>query len=265
MKNKRDKISEAFCKYKELRKKVDVMDLSLTSDDINMNSKIAIIVPFRDNKLQKRRKQLDRFIHFIENYLRGTDYRIITVEQSNDNMRFNRGALLNVGYKIAERKGFTYAIYHDVDLLPSEELLPYYTYYPTKPIHLAWVWKEKYNFSTFFGGAISISNDTYKRINGFPNNFWGWGGEDDALYNRFSTNNIPIYHPTTGVYKEMKHIATNDIKEFVNKQKKMNVLGDLRTWRNNGVDQVSYKLLSKKIINQYTKIYTVDITSNKTF
>ena len=27
-------------------------------------------------------------------------------------------------------------------------------------------------------GAIALTPDTYRRINGFSNMFWGWGGED---------------------------------------------------------------------------------------
>ena len=36
----------------------------------------------------------------------------------------------------------------------------------------------------YFGGITSFSAGQFKQINGFPNNFWGWGGEDDELYKR---------------------------------------------------------------------------------
>ncbi len=36
----------------------------------------------------------------------------------------------------------------------------------------------------YFGGVSSMSKDQYLKINGFPNNYWGWGGEDDDIYNR---------------------------------------------------------------------------------
>ena len=36
----------------------------------------------------------------------------------------------------------------------------------------------------YFGGITSFSVSQFKQINGFPNNFWGLGGEDDELHKR---------------------------------------------------------------------------------
>ena len=35
-----------------------------------------------------------------------------------------------------------------------------------------------------FGGVVMFSCDGYNITNGFPNDFWGWGGEDNAQYHR---------------------------------------------------------------------------------
>jgi len=39
-------------------------------------------------------------------------------------------------------------------------------------------------YEQIFGGAGSFSREHFELINGFSNKFWGWGGEDDDLYNR---------------------------------------------------------------------------------
>ena len=44
-------------------------------------------------------------------------------------------------------------------------------------------------YKTLFGGVEGFWSDHYRLINGFPNRFWGWGGEDDDLYVRFVARN----------------------------------------------------------------------------
>lgn len=98
-------------------------EISITRPDI------AIIVPYRDlHTEQKRKQQLDRFIPAITEFMESSSltgdkktksYRIYIIEQSNDGRKFNRGKLLNIGFKIACAEGCQAAIFHDVDLIPS--------------------------------------------------------------------------------------------------------------------------------------------------
>lgn len=39
-------------------------------------------------------------------------------------------------------------------------------------------------YKEFFGGVSGLTVSQFKEVNGFPNAFWGWGGEDDDLWNR---------------------------------------------------------------------------------
>jgi predicted glycosyltransferase involved in capsule biosynthesis len=75
-------------------------------------------------------------------------------------------------------------IFHDVDLLPQENLGVWYAKFPKAPIHIARVWDRYSNNPKYFGGVVSFSSSDYKRINGYPNTFWGWGGEDDEMQKR---------------------------------------------------------------------------------
>ena len=45
--------------------------------------------------------------------------------------------------------------------------------------------QHRLKYKTLFGGVEGFWVEHYRRINGFPNRFWGWGGEDDDLYVRF--------------------------------------------------------------------------------
>ena len=95
------------------RRRVDVMDGSKENDKGNL-AKVAIIVPFRDlDKEQNRQGHLNIFIPSLTAFLKDTEHPfcIYIIEQSNDNRKFNRGKLLNIG--------FDYAIQGKYSLLQS--------------------------------------------------------------------------------------------------------------------------------------------------
>ena len=56
-------------------------------------------------------------------------------------------------------------------------------------------WEEWYiNFRIpvyqIAGGAVAISPAQFKQINGFSNNYWGWGYEDDNLSKRYVSTHV---------------------------------------------------------------------------
>lgn len=52
------------------------------------------------------------------------------------------------------------------------------------PTHLSLSVSNRLPYTQYFGGVSSLSKEQYLKINGFPNNYWGWGGEDDDIFNR---------------------------------------------------------------------------------
>ena len=47
-------------------------------------------------------------------------------------------------------------------------------------------------YEGIFGGVSAISVKHFNFVNGFSNQFWGWGGEDDDLYCRVTRKNVSI-------------------------------------------------------------------------
>ena len=135
-----------------------------------------IAIPFR-----QREKHLDYFIKhsvpLIEKNMPNT--KIVVVEQ-NEGKLFNRGAILNVAFKEYENKT-KYFFTHDVDLNPTEKCIKDFYIKNVKNDDILGIYTSQFNT---MGGIIKITNYTIKKINGFPNNFWGWGIEDKALQNR---------------------------------------------------------------------------------
>ena len=104
---------------------------SNSHEDAKSDTKIAIIIPFRDiEKEKKRTKQLNQLVEYFATYLKDDEYKIFVVEQSDDAHKFNRGQLLNIGFEYAVKEGYNNFIFHDVDLLPSKELKEYYENVP---------------------------------------------------------------------------------------------------------------------------------------
>lgn len=218
----------------------------------------TIVIPFRDNAEQERGSQLKKFVSHMKRY--HPDWIVLIIEQSQDGKKFNRGALLNIGARIAKQNNLQYVIFHDVDLIPLKVLVPYYTAIPEKPVHIAKVWTTKYDSPDFLGGVLSMSIADIEKINGFPNKFWGWGGEDDALRNRLKLQKIDIYQPTLRGegFKELVHVDSRTKTEWKNMEKWENVAEDKRNPRS-GFKNIQYKVLGKEDLTDRIKKITVEL------
>jgi hypothetical protein len=123
----------------------------------------------------------------------GIEYELIIVEQ-DDAKTFNRGKLLNVGFTYAKKLECDYVIFHDVDMLPMDVDYSYSDF----PVHLATNFKsspefERIIFDEYFGGVTLFPVKDFEKINGYSNEYWGWGFEDDDLLYRCKVNEIPLF------------------------------------------------------------------------
>jgi hypothetical protein len=151
-----------------------------------MDKRLAIIVPYRD-----RRKQLDIFIPHMDSFLKdkGIDYQIIVAEQRDDRP-FNRGKLCNIVFNTI-KDDFDYFCFHDVNLLPLTDDSDYS--YPKKPTHLASIVDDEFiPYEEFIGGVFLINKEHFEQINGFCDEYWGWGYEDNDLLERMRAKNISL-------------------------------------------------------------------------
>ncbi len=246
-------------------------------EDTGIN--IAVIIPYRDSGSLNRSKHLAKisvelpklFNKYISKHSeQKLSYNIIVVEQSNDGNKFNRGKLLNIGYEIALEKGANVFIFHDVDLIPSEDLIEYYFKIPEdgKPIHIAKVWGRYSKNPKYLGGITSFNQTMYENMNGFPNNFWGWGGEDDELYKRVNEFGYKPIAPTHGTITDLEGITLEQKLDYLRanadelkNMKKWELLEEHdKTWKTNGLADLQYKV-KKNTETKETHVHkiTVDI------
>jgi hypothetical protein len=221
-------------------------NFSILQKELKSVIKGIILIPFRDTPDHSRQKQLDQLLDFFENNLdkNKLNYDIIIQE---DDEGFNRGLLLNKGVL---RNDADYYIFHDADLIPDSKLLEYYYDYPECPIHLGyrgqrWSETSENTNKKFIGGVLSVNKYDFYLVNGFPNDYSGWGGEDDSLAYRFKVNKIMVVQPPNGsvtdlenltIEQKLKHLKETGQK---NMKKREQLEEDKNNWFNNGIKQLT--------------------------
>ncbi|MCA9541053.1 MAG: hypothetical protein KC620_19265, partial [Myxococcales bacterium] len=182
-------------------------------------ARFAVIVPYRDAPAQGRAGQLARFLAEVSPRVAAAGGETLIIEQSHDGRRFNRGRLLNLGVRLAAERGAGVVVLHDVDLLPDDPIFALYGRALPHPVHLAAHWPKYAHLDLFFGGVTSFTVEQFARINGYPNDFWGWGGEDEALYHRLVEAGLSVAVPAEGRFLELDHPLTQSVPEQVNAQR----------------------------------------------
>jgi hypothetical protein len=141
--------------------------------------KLGICIPYRD-----RKHHLERLIPHLTDHLKkqGIECKFYVGHQVDDNL-FNRGMMKNIAAEFAFKDGCDYIAFHDVDMIPHEECD--YSYPDKTPIHIA-TNLSKYHYGLgydqYFGGVVLFNKEHLEKTNGYSNEYWDWGQEDDDLF-----------------------------------------------------------------------------------
>lgn len=157
---------------------------------------LSIIIPYRD-----RAEHLKVFIKDTIGKINADSYDIIVVSQNHDKL-FNRGKLLNIGFDYSKDKS-DYFCFHDIDMIP---LRVDYSY-PEKPYHLA-VNMPQGDYYDYYGGVNLFNKEDFIKVNGFSNDYWGWGHEDEDLLMRVRSVGYELCR-RDGEFRSLYHDRTN--------------------------------------------------------
>ena len=146
-----------------------------------MSHKLGVCVPYRDRELH-----MHEFIPKVGKYLknRNIDFQIYIVHQVDDKL-FNRGATKNIAAKHAFEDGCDYIVWHDIDMIPEEGGGADYSYPEKAPRHIATQISQmdyQLKYHEYFGGAVLFTKEQVEATNGYSNDYWDWGMEDDDLF-----------------------------------------------------------------------------------
>lgn len=191
--------------------------------------KLAVIVPYRD-----RANHLAKFLPYMQGYLPNADIFIIEQEEGKP---FNRGKLLNIGMILSDADYFAL---HDVDMLPvkSDYSFPEV---PTLLATKAEQFKYKMPYECYFGGVVLINRKDAEKCNGFHNEFWGWGAEDDHFRGRILAT-VGRVDYREGIYNSLPH------------ERKLNAAlhsQNVRRWKNghaleDGLTTCTFEIISRE-------------------
>lgn len=159
-----------------------------------------MIIPYRD-----RAAHLAELLPALQGTLsegllrHGYDCAIHVVEQL-DARPFNRGKLLNCGAAIAGA-ATDYFILHDVDYVPLAADYGW-VHGPTRLIWYGLALWESYD--TFFGAVTAMPRRQFELVNGYSNDYWGWGSEDVDLRFRCESRGLALAH-RDGRFRSLPH------------------------------------------------------------
>ncbi|CBY39402.1 unnamed protein product, partial [Oikopleura dioica] len=156
--------------------------------------------------------------------------------------------------------GFDCFFFHDVDLVAENdeniyeclEIPRHYSGYID-------IFNYTLLYDTIFGGITAFSAEAFEKINGYSNEYWGWGGEDDDLERRTMDGakyNLTRPAPEKSHYKMIKHDheASNQVNPY---RKKL-----LKAWKKHadfdGLNNLNYELIERNN-DVFFKNITVDL------
>lgn len=223
-----------------------LLNMLQTNETSHFEHRLAVIVPFRNRSLE-----LIDFVRHMSNFLtyQSINYRLYFIHQV-DRHRFNRAALINIGY-LESRSWADYLVMHDVDLLPlnRDELL--YRYPSNGPIHLASPqYHPIYHYQKYVGGILMITCHDFERVNGMSPLYWGWGTEDDNFFVRIKLAQLKLFRP--------HNLSTNQTNTFLHSHQRTVHQRDTARYGNQtnegknlrpelGFNTTNYRIVEKRV------------------
>jgi hypothetical protein len=210
---------------------------------------VWIVVPFQSNGSDGREEQKEEFLEVMErvrntvssevdlrvrfarqvfsSYIRDVSHpfseKSYGGSESVFTPKFNRGALLNAAIDTIEHGRAIYT--HDVDLVPASDAF-YEAYSREIPdtliAHLAGSWDrytQEGKSGTYLGGIAGMTPNGWRAVNGYPNDYFGWGGEDDEFLRRVKANKLTIDH------YDKARFEVRDLEDIPDVETKRRIIG----------------------------------------
>lgn len=170
------------------------------------DKRLAVVIPFRDRE-EHLRELMPRLTAALRE--QRIAHKVIVVEQEPRGL-FNRGRLLNIGMHYAAAEADYYCL-HDVDAVP---IVADYRC-PSQPLRLVNTIRgangDAQRTSYYFSGAVSIRKEQVFAANGYSNEYWGWGKEDDDFFFRLLLARFLCFYDTRGTFLDLPNPKSQEV------------------------------------------------------
>ena len=238
--------------------------------------RVVVIVPFREDG-SGRESQLSALLARLRSMFLPGECLVVVAEQADDGRKFNRGQLLNAAFAHARETlasrldpcGTLYC-FHDCDMLPDASLAAHYLRGPPAParsgeanddassssssargfVRVLCADGGRYDADACFGGVTIYDRQGFEATNGYPNGFWGWGGEDNAQFLRCARAGLALERVRGCPFDDLEGLATVAEKlarldaagaRCGAKEKKRLLRENARAWATDGLVSVAFE------------------------
>lgn len=220
--------------------------------------RLTIVIPYRD-----RESHLRQLLPVLQATLaqQGIAHRVLVVEQESGGL-FNRGKLINVGMHYAA-EGTDYYCIHDVDAVP---VVANYAC-PSQPLRLVGTTLPDSGAAKrtdhYFSGAVSLRKEQAFAANGFSNEYWGWGKEDDDFFFRLLLAGLLCYFDSQGVFHDLPNPGHQQVqrKKFAtpphvaqNRRRRSRLLRGQADPADDGLSTLKYQVIERSSSDSHEKI-----------
>lgn len=223
--------------------------------------KLIFIIPYRNR--EKEKTHFSIYMKYIMEDYDKNDYEIYYSHQT-DNRPFNRGATKNIGFLAMKNKypqdykNITF-VFNDIDTLPA--LKNTFNYITTTGTV-----KHFYGFHFALGGIFSITGNDFEKCNGFPNN-WGWGLEDNAMYDRVLLHELKVDRSQFFVVNSKEVIQIYDTPHrLINNNEPNNYISKNLRDNLNSIYELNYSIENNNILeSQSIETYKISYIPQNEF
>ena len=137
------------------------------------------------------------------------------------------------------------------------------------PTHLAAEAEQfgyKLPYQGYFGGVTLFDKHSFIKVNGYSNNYWGWGAEDDDIMFRCVSKRVRTTRKN-GKYRSLSHerqilqdLYRENLRKFFElKNGGIDTEATSKKIQSDGLTTLDYKVLEEKNLSEKTKLIRVRI------